>query len=99
MASITYLTKSILKKANQLAIERGYNASLSPEFVESLDDRLKFPVTATHLHAHKCFKQCEEHMRVVFAVSADGQQAMVDCPLELYRNFPVWQPTRNHGHE
>lgn len=98
MAGITYLTKSILKKANQLAIKRGYNASLRPEFVESLDDRLKFPVIAAHLHEEKCGKRCEEHMRVVFAVSADGKPAMVDCPLELYWTLPVWQQPRKDDH-
>ena len=84
---IPYFTKENLIEANNIAIKRGYNRSLTRD-ITSLNDVL-YPVVFSMLHEHAAGVKVDPHMRCV--IQLGGFTVTIDCDLTLFKNLKTFQ--------
>tara|TARA_R100000656_G_scaffold71588_1_gene53628 strand:- start:200 stop:496 length:297 start_codon:yes stop_codon:yes gene_type:complete len=91
MEMIPVLTKNQLINANNWAIEIGYNRAVEPkplqEYLDSVEEDTKFPITSTLLHEHAAGKKIEEHIRCKVILNAHGDTALIDMDLEFFNGL------------
>lgn len=84
--NITYFDKPLLVKANNEAIRQNRNRSIDPEFVEALDDEIRFPVVFSIDH-----NDVERRVKIMLS-STD--EAWLDISYEMFNSLPsVTMPT------
>lgn len=91
--AIRIFTKSTLKKANAIAIKRGYNRSLNEDFIMELPDDLFFLVTNYFVHQHKHGVHCDAHIRVTLCLGEEDGQGIIetlDCDWNLFYKLPAF---------
>ena len=88
------LTIDQLQKLNTLAIERGYNRSLSDELFEDACAETKATMLLDFPHAYKSGEPCEMHYRTMWKVKLkNGSWATVQMDIEesVYLALPAIQ--------
>lgn len=80
---IKFFTQRLLKRANNLAIKRGYSKTLQRDLVGQIPKKLKLPIVCEVMRDENC---CQ----VVIALGCGpGDVAMFDCDIELYGQLPT----------
>tara|TARA_R100001163_G_C5036030_1_gene175182 strand:+ start:234 stop:530 length:297 start_codon:yes stop_codon:yes gene_type:complete len=91
MNRVPVLTKSQLIDVNNWAIKTGYNRAVKAEplkeYVDSLDDDTRFPISFHLPHHHKAGVEVEEHVRCNIVLGAEGNQAMIDIDLDFFNGL------------
>lgn len=82
-----YFTKENLIEANDIAIKRGYNRSLTKD-IASVSDGF-YPVVYSMLHEHAAGLKVDPHMRCV--VNLGGFTVTIDCDLRLFKNLKTFE--------
>ena len=88
MRKVTYFTKDLLIKGNELAKQNGANRQLNDE-IEDLPD-LKFPVSYSFLHERGDLME----VRCAITVGKDEynlEPVFLDVPLEFFNALPFQQ--------
>lgn len=88
MNSMPVLTKQQLTEANAWAIEVGYNRAMEPEpllqYLDSVEDDTKFPLTLCIPHHHAAGIEVEQHFRCVVILDGKGSRGTIDIDQDLF---------------
>jgi hypothetical protein len=91
MDTVPILTKEQLKNANAWAIEVGYNRALEPkpllEYLKSVEEDTKFPITFSMPHHHAAGQEVEEHFRCKVILDGEGASGMIDIDADLFQRL------------
>jgi hypothetical protein len=89
---IKYATRAQLIKINNRAIAKNYNRAVKPEFLQTLPEFLRYPVTLTLLHEHAQGQPVAPHMRCRFTIGDENLKnidaIMIDVEMDLYDMLP-----------
>jgi len=72
-----YLTHEGLKKANDAAIETKKNRSIREEYIDSLSEHSKFPITLQGVHNGK-------EMRIQLVMNEKGDRTYLDLDFDMF---------------
>jgi hypothetical protein len=78
-----FFTQGQLRKANEIAIDRGYNRQLS-EAAFSVGHG-EYPVILAVLHEHAAGRPVAPHVRCIIKVA--GLTAAIDCDMDLFESL------------
>jgi hypothetical protein len=99
MNTTPVLTKQQLKDANAWAIEVGYNRAIEPgpllEYLDSLGEDIRFPITLSVPHNHAAGIPVEEHFRCQIILDGKGSSGMIDIDADLFQRLERIQVPEN----
>jgi hypothetical protein len=84
---IPFFTKPELLKANLLAINRGYNRTLSPELLAELPEDFIFPVSFSMIHEHAAGNSVDPHMRCIIITGHNCKGVFLDCDMSIFKQI------------
>lgn len=77
-----YLTKKDLKEINDAAVREKRNRALTDEFVDSLDESIKLPITDIFYHA-------KDEIRLMVLLNGEGSIGFIDVSTSRYETIPI----------
>lgn len=98
-------TKPLLTLANNIAIKRGYNRAIQPEYIKQQKDGSLWAVVISLLHEHAAGKPVAPHMRCgIYPLTQVDENTMriektdmlfVDTDMDVFDMLPYSVPTKN----
>jgi hypothetical protein len=89
---VKFCDKAILKAINKRALRNNYNRAIEEDFVDSLPDEMKFPVTFCMVHEHAAGQPVAPHMRcrIMVGKSLTGpfDYVFVDVEMGMFDLLP-----------
>lgn len=79
----SYFTKHDLLYCCEHDQEWGYNQGVTREWVDTLPDDIKIPISLHLFHNYKQGEPCEQHSRCMINLP-EGKYAFVDVPTDFY---------------
>lgn len=87
--AVKYFDKNTLIDAAEISVERGYNRTVDPHWLENeLDAEFVFPISFAMLHEHAQGVLVDPHMRVIAVLDGSGETVMLDVDMGIYMALP-----------